>query len=137
MTISITRQPELPEFVAHCLDLLSGVGASTAKRMFGGWGISHDGLTFAIIADLGAGERLYLKTDAQTRIRFETEGCAQFVYDAKGKPMAIGYHTAPPDAMESPALMLPWARMAWATAVAAQAGSGSKRGKKVASSTKK
>ena len=125
-----------PEFVAHCLDLLSGVGTCTAKRMFGGWGISHEGLTFAIIADLGIGERLYLKTDVQTRIRFETEGCQQFVYEAKGKPMAMGYHTAPPDAMESSALMLPWARMAWATAVAAQVGNGAKRNKKVATPSK-
>ena len=29
-----------------------------ARRMFGGWGISTDGLTLAIIADLGAGEAL-------------------------------------------------------------------------------
>jgi DNA transformation protein and related proteins len=101
--------------------MLTGIGPCVAKRMFGGWGISHDGLTFAIIADLGSGERLFLKTDAHTRPRYEAEGCQQFVYEAKGKPMALGYHTAPPEAMESPALMLDWARMAWATAVAAQA----------------
>lgn len=111
----------IPEFVTHCLDLLSPVGPCVAKRMFGGWGISHDGLTFAIIADLGAGERLYLKTEADTRARFEAEGGRQFVYEAKGKPMAMGYHTAPDDTMESAALMRPWALLAWATAVRAQA----------------
>ena len=98
--------------------------------MFGGWGISHEGLTFAIVADLGSGERLYLKTDTHTRPQFEAEGCQQFVYEAKGKPMAMGYHTAPPDAMESSGLMLTWARMEWATAVAAQAGGGPKNGAK-------
>jgi DNA transformation protein and related proteins len=110
-----------PEFVTHCLDLLESVGRCTARRMFGGWGISHQGLTFAIIADLGAGERLYLKTDAQTGPRFEAEGGERFIYTAKGKPMAMGYHTAPEDAMESPALMRPWAHMGWNTAVQAQA----------------
>jgi DNA transformation protein len=117
------KSTPFPEFVTHCLDLLSPVGPCVAKRMFGGWGISHDGLTFAIIADLGtgAGERLYLKTEADTRARFEAEGGLQFVYEAKGKPMAMGYHTAPDDAMESSALMRPWAHMAWATAVRAQA----------------
>lgn len=116
-----------PEFVTHCLDLLSPVGPCVAKRMFGGWGISHDGLTFAIIVDLGEGERLYLKTEADTRARFEAEGCRQFVYQAKGKPMAMGYHTAPDDAMESSALMRPWALLAWATAVRAQASKTKKR----------
>ena len=110
-----------PEFVTHCLDLLSTVGRCKARPMFGGWGISHEGLTFAIIADLGAGERLYLKTDAQTGLRFEAEGSERFIYTAKGKPMAMGYHTAPEDAMESPSLMRPWAQMAWMTAVHAQA----------------
>ena len=89
--------------------------------MFGGWGISHDGLTFAIIAELGSGERLYLKTDAQTGPRFEAEGCERFIYTAKGKPMSMGYYTAPEDTIESPALMRPWAQMAWNTAVQAQA----------------
>jgi DNA transformation protein len=89
--------------------------------MFGGWGISHEGLSFAIIADLGSGERLYLKTEADTRARFEAEGGMQFVYEAKGKPMAMGYHTPPDEAMESAALMRPWAQMAWATAVRTQA----------------
>ncbi len=110
-----------PEFVTHCLDLLAPVGRCTARRMFGGWGISHQGLTFAIIADLGIGERLYLKTDAQTSERFEAEGGERFIYTAKGKPMSMGYHTAPEDAMESPALMRPWAHMAWNTAIQAQA----------------
>jgi len=113
--------PTQPEFVTHCLDLLSSVGRCKARRMFGGWGISCDGLTFGIIADLGTGERLYLKTDTQTGPRFEAEGGERFVYKAKGKPMSMGYHTAPEDTMESPGMMRPWAQLAWSTAVQAQA----------------
>lgn len=105
-----------PEFVTHCLDLLAPVARCTARRMFGGWGISHDGLTFAIIADLGEGERLYLKTDTDSRARFEAAGASPFVYLAQGKRMAMGYHTAPEEAMESPGLMRPWAALAWDTA---------------------
>ena len=121
----------LPEFVTHCLDLLSSVGGCTARRMFGGWGISHEGLTFGIIADLGAGERLYLKTDAQTSPRFEAEGGERFIYTAKGKPMVMGYHTAPEDTMESPALMRPWAQMAWRTAVQTEAKQTAQQSKKI------
>ena len=78
----------LPEFTAHCLDLLASVGPCQAKRMFGGWGISVDGITFAIIADLGSGERLWLKTDDHTLPRFQAEGCPRFVYQAKGRNVA-------------------------------------------------
>ncbi len=110
-----------PEFVAHCLDVLSPVGPCVAKRMFGGWGISTGGLTLAIIADLGCGERLWLKADATTLPTFEAAGCLPFVYTAKGKPMTLSYRAAPEDAMESSALMRPWATLALEAAVRAQA----------------
>ena len=88
--------------------------------MFGGWGISTDGLTLAIIADLGGGERLYLKADDDTRARFEAAGCQRFVYTAKGKPMAMNYHTAPEDAMDAAHAMAPWARLALESAIKAR-----------------
>ena len=44
------------EFAHYCCDLLSAVGPCVAKRMFGGHGISTDGLNLAILADLGAGD---------------------------------------------------------------------------------
>ena len=111
----------LPEFTAHCLDLLACVGPCVARRMFGGWGISVDGITFALIADLGDGERLWLKTNDQTVARFEAEGCVRFIYPSKDRVMSMHYHTAPEAAMESPALMRDWAHLAWQAALAAQA----------------
>lgn len=109
------------EFVAHCLDLLAPVGPCVARRMFGGWGISTGGMTLAIVADLGDGERLWLKADALTLARFEDAHCPRFVYLAKQKPMVLNYFGAPEDAMESPALMRAWAVLALEAAVRAQA----------------
>jgi DNA transformation protein len=107
-----------PEFVAHCIELLAPVGSVRTRRMFGGHGFYVDDLFIALIA----GERLYLKTDAQTRPRFEAAGCAPFVYDtAGGKQVALGYFSAPDDAMESPPLMEPWARHALSAALRARA----------------
>ena len=111
----------LPEFVQHAIDLLAPTVRCQARRMFGGWGLSSEGLTLAIIADLGDGETLWLKTEASTLATFEAAGCRPFVYWAKGKPMTLGYRSAPEEAMESPALMAPWARLAWGTALSAQA----------------
>lgn len=105
------------DLVAHCLDLLAPLGAVRARRMFGGHGLYCDDLFFALIAF----DRLYLKVDAQSQPAFAAAGCEPFVYDAKGKPVTVRYWTAPPEAMESPALMQPWARQALAAALRARA----------------
>lgn len=108
------------EFARYCCDLLSTAGPCLARRMFGGYGISTDGLTLAVLADLGAGEKLWLKADEASRSVFEAAGCERFVYQAKGKPMSMNYYSAPDDAMESPALMAPWARLALEAALKAR-----------------
>ena len=114
------------DFADYCCELLGGVGSPVAKRMFGGWGISVDGLTIAIIADLtpkgtGNNERLWLKADDATRGQFEAAGGERFTYMAKGVAMGMNYYTAPDEAMESTHAMLPWARLAMTCAVQAKA----------------
>lgn len=104
------------DFVDYCLELLSGIGPCTAKRMFGGWGLALDGLNLALIADLGDGDKLWLKADADTQAQFEAMGCQRFIWNThkNGAPvqMSMGYYTAPVDAMESALSMTPWARLA-------------------------
>lgn len=109
--------PADTEFVAHCRELLAPLGAVRSRRMFGGHGFYVDELFIALIA-FG---RLYLKVDERSRARFEAAGCEPFVYEGKGKPVTMGYFTAPEEAIESPALMQPWARLALEAAVRARA----------------
>lgn len=112
------------DFADYCCELLSSVGPCVAKRMFGGWGLSLDGLTFAIIADLGEGEKLWLKANAQTVDRFEAEGGKRFTMTMQKKDgpaqVSMGYYSAPVDAMESALAMAPWARLALDSALQAQ-----------------
>jgi DNA transformation protein len=89
--------------------------------MFGGWGISIDGMTFAIIADLGGGDKLWLKADDEVHSRFEAAGCERFTYVGKSKTASMGYYTAPEDAMDSPDAMRPWARLSLECALRARA----------------
>jgi DNA transformation protein len=103
------------ELAAHCIELLSSLGPTRARRMFGGHGFYVDDLFVA----LEAFDRLYLKVDDLTRARFEAAGCEVFVYDAK-KKASMSYYTAPDEAMESPALMRPWARLAMEAALRAR-----------------
>jgi len=105
------------DLVAHCLELLAPLGAVRAQRMFGGHGLYCDDLFFALIVRDG----LYLKVDAQTQPAFAAAGCEPFVYDAKGRAMTLNYWSAPAEAMESPALMQPWARQALSAAWRARA----------------
>ena len=66
------------------------------------------------------GETLYLKADEQTVPRFEAAGCTPFVYSAKGRRVSLHYWSAPTEAMDSPALMRPWGRLALEAAMRAR-----------------
>jgi len=106
------------DFVAWCCELLSPLGEVRAKRMFGGHGLYADEVFVAIII----GEDLFLKTDETSRPAFEAAGCRPFEYQsANGKRVALGYWSAPAEAMDSPAQMLRWARHALASALRARA----------------
>lgn len=106
-----------PPFVAHCLELFEALGSARSRRMFGGHGLYVDDLFIAIIAF----DRLYLKADPRTVERFERAGCEPFVYEAKDRAVRLGYWSAPDEAMESPSLMAPWARLAIEAALRASA----------------
>lgn len=112
----MATRPISDPFVLHACELLACLGPVKATRMFGGYGLSVDGMNVAIIA----WDTLYLKTQAGTEARWLAAGGKAFVYEAKGKPMQLKYHTPPEDALESPELMAPWARLALAAAVAAR-----------------
>lgn len=107
-------------FAQHCCDLLSSVGECVHRRMFGGWGISTGGFNIALVADLGEGEKLWLKADGAIRSHYEAAGCERFTYVAKGVQRSVNYYSAPEEAMESAQLMAPWARQALDCALKAQ-----------------
>ena len=109
------------EFVAHCMELLGSIGTVRSRRMFGGHGFYVDDIFVA----LTFADRLYLKADAQARPGFEAAGCVPFTFekvnDGASEIVSINYFSAPEDAMESPPLMQPWARLALAAALRARA----------------
>lgn len=106
------------EFATYCSELLATAGAVRSRRMFGGYGLYVDEVFVALIA----GETLYLKVDAQTQPRFEEAGGQRFEYTARGEQRhSLGFWTVPPEAMDSPRLMQPWARLALEAALRAGA----------------
>lgn len=101
------------EFIEYVMELFGPFGTAGARRMFGGHGVYLDGLMFAIVSE----DALYLKADEMNRAEFEQAGCEIFGYARKGKRATLSFFRAPEEAMESPELMLPWARTAYAAAL--------------------
>lgn len=103
-------------FTDLCTELLAPLGPVRVQRMFGGRGFYVDGLFMALIAD----GQFYLKADDVTRERFVAAGCVPFSYATRhGERVMTGYYRAPEAALESPPLMLPWARLAFEAALRA------------------
>jgi DNA transformation protein len=79
------------ESIDYLHEVFDAFGPIRTRRMFGGWGIYHDGLMFGLYA---AG-RLYLKTDAHNVAQFESAGSEPFTYTQRGKPVKLSYWSAP------------------------------------------
>jgi DNA transformation protein len=98
-----------PDFVAHALELLSGVGPVEARAMFGGHGMYARGVMFGLLDD----DELFLKTDEVSRPRFVGAGCRSWVYVTPTQKMEnTSYYRPPDDAHEDPEAMLGWATLA-------------------------
>ena len=115
----IEFMPKPNEFVEHVVETMRDFGSVRTKRMFGGWGIWRDEVFFALIAD----DTLYLKTDAETLPAFRARGLEPFTFEKtkSGEVVITSYVQAPEEALDSPAQMLEWARLAYAAALRSSA----------------
>ena len=76
-------------FVEEVMHRFSQVTSASVRKMFGGHGIFHNGLMFALIAD----NELYLKADADTKPWFIEAGLSPFSYQkADGKVFNMSYY---------------------------------------------
>ena len=121
----MTQHKPAHDFVLYCCELLGSLGTCQPRRMFGGWGISVQGLNIAIVADLGAGEKLWLKASEASQAQWLAAGCQRFSYNAthQGETVtrSLNYYSAPESAMDSADAMQDWAHLALEAAIAAQA----------------
>ncbi|MDA7948618.1 MAG: TfoX/Sxy family protein [Hyphomicrobiaceae bacterium] len=100
------------EYKSFLNDLFAGFSPVSIRSMFGGAGVFHDDVMFALIAD----DTLYLKVDDVNRDDFESEGMKPFTYTGKGKPVSMSYWEVPEAAYDDPDLFVEWARKAFAAA---------------------
>jgi len=113
----------LSSFAEHALDLLSAVGPVKARAMFGGYGLSLDGVSIGLIA----GDRIYLRADDLTRAEFQAAGSGPFIYQSRNGPMTMAsYFALPEDAVDDPDQAARWGTLA---AQAARRAGAAKRAK--------
>ncbi|WP_049721903.1 TfoX/Sxy family protein [Gilvimarinus polysaccharolyticus] len=103
------------EFVEFLHEVLAPFGAITTRRMFGGYGVYHDGLMFGLVAD----NTLYLKADKQTDPWFDELECEPFTYQKGIKSIRLSYRRAPDSIYDDPDEALQWARWAFSAALRA------------------
>ena len=103
----------MSEFVDSLDDVFALFGLVSAKRMFGGYGIYHNGLMFGLVAD----EVLYLKADDISVDEFEQHGSRPFEYEKNGKIVKMSYYLAPDEIYDDPEKAKEWAVVAFEAAL--------------------
>ncbi len=99
----------MSEFTDHLHDVFARFGPVHARRMFGGYGLYHDGVMFGLVAD----DTLYLKVDDANVGTFEEAGLPPFEYRSGAKAIRMSYRLAPEHLMDDPDEAAAWARRSW------------------------
>jgi DNA transformation protein len=95
------------------IDLFADFGPVTIRKMFSGFGISADGVNFALALRAG----LFFRADEQTIPRFEAEGSKPFQYQTRTKTVTVNsYWELPARLFDDSEELSDWARAALAAA---------------------
>lgn len=101
------------EFTQSLLDVFRLFGPLRLRRMFGGYGLFHDGLMFAIVLN----GTLYLKADAQNAGMFTQRGLPRFEYSRQGRSVGMSYYRAPENLFDNQEEAAHWARQSFGAAL--------------------
>lgn len=92
-------------------DLFQCFGPITPRRFFGGEGICAGEIMFGMIFD----DRLYFKTDEESRRAFLAEGCEPFTFEKRstGETVVTGWYALPDRLYDDPEELARWAKQAY------------------------
>jgi len=80
------------------IDNIVALGDVSSKKMFGGYGLFHDGKMFGLLDSKG---RYFLKVDDGNRAEYEAENCVQH--------SRMPYFSLPDDVLSNKDLLISWA----------------------------
>ncbi|OAM52199.1 transcriptional regulator [Methylovorus sp. MM2] len=102
----------MTEFTDYLSEVFRQFGAVRVRKMFGGYGLYHDGVMFGLIAD----EVLYLKADVSIAHYFEAKHLGQFEYKREDKIVKLSYYLAPEEIYDDADEAETWARRSFQVA---------------------
>jgi len=94
-----------PEYLNFVMEKLSAVGDIKSRAMFGGYGIFHEGLMFALISE----DTLYFKVNESNRDMYQRAQSKPF-------PHGISYWEVPTEVLEDNTKLHEWAGISIAIA---------------------
>ena len=113
------------------IDLFADFGPVTIRKMFSGYGISADGINFALALRAG----LFFRADEHTIPDYEAEGSKPFQYQTRAKTVTVNSYWQLPARLFDDSEELPqWARAALAAAQRAKVKKRPKKAKKATAS---
>lgn len=115
----------MTEFVGYLREVFERFGLVQARKMFGAYGLYHDGIMFGLIVD----DTLYLKSDDTVAHFFETRGLRKFEYGRYGKIVKMSYYAAPEEIFDDREEAARWARRSFEVAFRTKRGSTRRLGK--------
>ena len=93
----------------HLIDLFSEFGPISLRKMFSGFGITADGVNFAMALRAG----IIFRVDELTIPRYDAEGAKPFQYDTRNKTVIVNsYRHLPERLYDDPEELAEWAREA-------------------------
>ena len=105
----------MSEFVNFLHEVFELFGPINSRKMFGGHGIYHNDLMFALVAD----DVLYFKGDDEIIPTYENNGMEPFQFEMKDRVAIMKYYSAPEDIYDDPEQACHWAQMAFDAALRA------------------
>jgi len=102
----------MSEFVEYLKEVFARFGTIHPRKMFGGYGLYHDGVMFGLVAD----DMLYLKADAATADYFEAKGLEAFTYSRGDKLVKMSYYLAPEEIYDDAEAAAMWAKRSFEVA---------------------
>ena len=113
------------------IDLFADFGPVTIRKMFSGYGISADGINFALALRAG----LFFRADEHTIPEYEAEGSKPFQYATRAKTVTVNSYWQLPARLFDDSEELPqWARAALAAAQRAKVKKRPRKAKKATAS---
>lgn len=101
--------------MSYLHEVFAHFGVIRSRKMFGGHGLYHNDLMFALVAD----DELYLKADKETIPIFAENDLGPFEFDKDGKIMRMSYYKAPEEIYDDPEQASYWAKLGYEAEVRA------------------